>query len=190
MEGLGQRHQGDDSPLVARDLLAIRPSSNREEMLGTTSYLDLMIQGKQSDQQAESSFNDTGPPLQRAKCNWPMENHLPGQLGFPTTEIQQGNKGSPAARSPIASASHGDSESLQAGVRVGRQKLLTSWLVAGHVHKDRMERFPIRKNQKQESKDNWGSCGLDGDPGRQILPGLCWTHSTNTNKQVHRVQLC
>lgn len=136
VEGLGQRHQGDDSPLVARDLLAIGLSSNREEMMGTTSDLDLMTQGKHSDRQAESSFNYTGPPLQRAKCNWPMENHLPGQLGFPTTEIQQGNKGSPAARSPTASGSHGDSESLQAGVRVGRQKLLTGWLLAGHVRKD------------------------------------------------------
>ena len=47
---LGQRHQGDDSPLVARDLLAIGPSSNREKMLGTTSDLDLMTQEKQSDQ--------------------------------------------------------------------------------------------------------------------------------------------
>ena len=69
MEGLGQRHQGDDSPLVARDLLAIGLSSNREEMMGTTSDLDLMTQGKHSDRQAESSFNYTGPPLQRAKCN-------------------------------------------------------------------------------------------------------------------------
>ena len=50
VEGLGQRHQGDDSPLVARDLLAIGPSSNREKMLGTTSDLDLMTQEKQSDQ--------------------------------------------------------------------------------------------------------------------------------------------
>lgn len=62
VEGLGQRHQGDDSPLVARDLLAIGPSSNREEMMGTASDLDLMTQGKHSDQQAESSFNYTQAP--------------------------------------------------------------------------------------------------------------------------------
>lgn len=80
-----------------------------------------------------------------------MENHLPGQLGFPTTEIQQGNKGSPAARSPIASASHGDSESLQAGVRVGRQKLLTGWLVAGHVHKDEDGKISNKEESEHSS---------------------------------------
>lgn len=76
------------------------------------------------------------PRLQRAECSCSMENYLPGQRGFPTTEIQQGNGGSQLARPQIASVSHRDTESLQAGVTVGGEETLPGWLSAGHVHED------------------------------------------------------
>lgn len=76
------------------------------------------------------------PRLQRAECSCSMENYLPGQRGFPTTEIQQGNGGSQLARPQIASVSHRDTESLRAGVTVGGEETLPGWPSAGHVHED------------------------------------------------------
>lgn len=82
MEGFRQRHQGDDSPLVVRELLAIGPSSDHtEKMPGPTAYLDLMVQGAQSDQHAESRFNSAGPPTAESRVQL-LHGKLPARAAW------------------------------------------------------------------------------------------------------------
>ena len=68
MEGFRQRRQGDDSPLVVRELLAIGPRSDHtEKMLGPTAYLDLMVQGHKVINRLNPALTPQAPRLQRAE---------------------------------------------------------------------------------------------------------------------------
>lgn len=88
VEGFGERHQGDDSPLAARGLLAIGPSSDpTERMLGPMASLDLWSRG-------DKAVNELNPVNSSGLLPRPVQltHGNPAARGSLASQPQKSNK--------------------------------------------------------------------------------------------------